>query len=33
MHATIDDAPIRVSDGATPHVHQEIRIADRPHAA
>jgi hypothetical protein len=33
MHATIDDAPIRLSDGATPHVHQEIRIADRPHAA
>jgi hypothetical protein len=33
MHATVDDAPIRLSDGATPHVHQEIKIADRPRAA
>jgi hypothetical protein len=29
MRAAIDDAPIRLSDGATPHVHQEIRIADK----
>ena len=33
MHATIDDAPIRLSDGATPHVHQDIKIADGRHAA
>lgn len=29
MRAAMDDASIRLSDGATPHVHQEIRIADR----
>jgi hypothetical protein len=33
MHATIDDAPIRLSDGATPHVHQDIKIADSRRAA
>src|SRR5262249_59373480 len=33
MHATIDDASIRLSDGATPQVHQEIRIAVSRHAA
>jgi hypothetical protein len=33
MHASIDDAQIRLSDGATPHVHQEIRIADSRLAA
>jgi hypothetical protein len=30
MRAAIDDTSIRLSDGATPYVHQEIRIADRP---
>jgi hypothetical protein len=29
MRATVDDTPIRLSDGATPFVHQEIRIAER----
>src|SRR5262249_45399387 len=33
MRAAIDDAPIRLSDGATPYVHQEIKIADRRRAA
>src|SRR4051812_25121077 len=33
MRAAIDDTSIRLSDGATPHVHQEIRIADRRAAA
>jgi hypothetical protein len=29
MRAAMDDAPIRLSDGATPHVHQDIKIAER----
>src|SRR5262249_35790603 len=33
MRATIDDASIRLSDGATPYVHQDIKIADRRLAA
>ncbi len=33
MRAALDDAPMRLSGGGTPYVHQEIRITDRPHAA
>jgi hypothetical protein len=33
MRAAIDDSSIRLSDGATPQVHQEIKIADRRRAA
>jgi hypothetical protein len=33
MRAAIDDAFMRLSDGATPNVHQEIKIADRRRAA
>ena len=33
MRAAMDDFPIRLSDGATPYVHQEIRIADSRRAA
>ena len=33
MHAAMDDASIRLSDGATPQVHQDIRITDRRRAA
>jgi hypothetical protein len=29
MRAAVDDTPIRLSDGATPYVHQEIKIAER----
>jgi hypothetical protein len=32
MRAVVDDTPIRLSDGATPYVHQEIKIAE-PRAA
>jgi len=33
MRAAMDDFPIRLSDGATHYVHQEIRIADSRRAA
>jgi hypothetical protein len=33
MRAAIDDTPIRLSDGATPFVHQEIKIAESRRAA
>jgi hypothetical protein len=33
MHAAMDDTPIRLSDGATPYVHQDIKITDRLRAA
>lgn len=33
MRASVDDASIRLSDGGTPSVHQEIRIADSQRAA
>ena len=33
MRAAMDDASIRISDGATPYVHQDIKITDRPRAA
>ena len=33
MRAAMDDTSMRLSDGATPHVHQEIRITDRRRAA
>jgi hypothetical protein len=29
MRAAMDDTPIRLSDGATPYVHQEIKIGER----
>ena len=29
MRAAMDDCAIQLKDGATPHVHQEIRITDR----
>ena len=29
----VADVPIRLSEGTTTNVHQEIRISDRPHAA
>jgi hypothetical protein len=33
MHAAVEDETIRLSDGATPYVHQDIKIADRRRAA
>jgi hypothetical protein len=33
MRAFMDDASIRLSDGATPNVHQDIKITDRSRAA
>ena len=33
MRASMDDASIRLSDGATPYVHQDIKITDRSRAA
>ena len=33
MRVAMDDASMRLSDGATPYVHQDIKIADRPRAA
>ncbi|HLQ88730.1 MAG TPA: hypothetical protein VK148_01695 [Xanthobacteraceae bacterium] len=33
MRAAMDDGSIRLKDGATPHVLQEIRITDRRRAA
>ena len=33
MRAAVDDSAMRLSDGATPYIHQEIRIADSRRAA